>query len=141
VVHLPVGATCQVKLQIPTQRRNVPVSPKDLVTTFRALNLRGKTSQQLARISCRQEFIRAMELEQKKTEYVHLTQCRYSSILPWNQCHGVPVPGQLDLYIQADGVRLDWRYSRKARCPCDFTNKGTLHGLLVHFHFILQEQC
>jgi hypothetical protein len=120
LVHL--GANCQVKLQIPAQRRNTPVNPKDPVTAYRAYNLDGKTAQQLASMSRRRELIRAIELMQK-TENVHLTQCRCGSRLPWNQCHGAPVPGQSDFYILCDDGRLDWRYSPKARCPCNLTNK------------------
>jgi hypothetical protein len=122
LVHL--GANCQVKLQIPAQRRNAPVNPNDhLVTTFRTLNLGGKTAQQLASMSPRRrELIRAIELMQK-TENVHLTQCRCGSRLPWNQCHGAPMPGQSDFYIEDGKGRLYWRYSPKAECPCELTNK------------------
>jgi hypothetical protein len=117
-----LGANCQVKLQIPAQRRNTPVNPKDSVTAFRMLKLGGKTAQQLASMSRRQELIRAIELMQK-AENVHLTQCRCGSRLPWNQCHGAPVPGQSDLNIQADNGRWRWRYFPKAMCPCKLTKK------------------
>jgi hypothetical protein len=73
-------------------------------------------------MSRRQELIRAIELMQKP-ENVHLTQCRCGSRLPWNQCHGAPVPGQSDVYIEGDNRRLHWRYSPKAACPCKLTNK------------------
>jgi hypothetical protein len=63
LVHL--GANCQVKLQIPAQRRNAPVNPEDPVTVFRTLKLGGKTAQQLANMSRRRELIRAIELMQK----------------------------------------------------------------------------
>jgi hypothetical protein len=117
-----LGANCQVKLQIPAQTLNAPVNPDDPVAAYQALNLGGKTAQQLASISNRRELIRAIELMQKP-ENVHLTQCRCGSRLPWNQCHGAPVPGQSDLYIQADDGSLQWRYSPKAACPCNLTNK------------------
>jgi hypothetical protein len=117
-----LGADCQVKLQLPTQRPNAPLNPDDPVVKFRAFELDGKTVQQLAGISRRPELIRAIELMQK-TENVHLTQCRCGSRLPWSQCHGAPVPGQSDLYTQANKGRLRWRYSPKATCPCTLTNK------------------
>jgi hypothetical protein len=118
-----LGANCQVKLQIPTQRRNAPVNPSDPVTIFRNLNLGGKTVQELAIMSRQRELIRAIEVMQK-TENIHLTQCRCGSRLPWNQCHGVPVPGQSNLYVQPeDNGLLNWRYSPKATCPCKLTNK------------------
>jgi hypothetical protein len=117
-----LGANCQVKLQIPAQRRNTPVNPKDPVTAYRILNFSGKTAQELACISGRRELIRAIELMQKP-ENVHLTQCRCGSRLPWNQCHGAPVPGQSDLYIEGDNGCLQWRYSPKGRCPCNLTNE------------------
>jgi hypothetical protein len=120
LVHL--GADCQVKLQIPAQRRNAPVNPHNLNPTFRALNFDGKTAQELASISCRRELIRAIELMQN-SENVHLTQCRCGSRLPWNQCHGAPVPGQSDLYVEDGDGRLHWRYSPKARCPCNLMDK------------------
>jgi hypothetical protein len=120
LVHL--GANCKAKLRIPAQRRNAPANPKDLVTTFRALDLDGKTAKQLASISGRRELIRDIELMQK-TENVHLTQCRCGSRLPWNQCHGAPVPGQSNLYIEGDNGHLHFRYSPKARCPCKLTKK------------------
>jgi hypothetical protein len=117
-----LGANCQVKLQIPAQRRNTPVNPNDLVAGFRALNFGGKTAQELASISCRRELIHAIELMQKP-ESVHLTQCRCGSRLPFNQCHGAPVPGQSNPYLRADDDgRLYWRVSPKARCPCKLTN-------------------
>ena len=51
LVHL--GADCQVKLQIPAQRRNAPVNlAEDAVTAFRSLNFDGKTGRELAGISC-----------------------------------------------------------------------------------------
>jgi hypothetical protein len=117
LVHL--GANCKVKLQIPAQRRNTPVNPLDRVAAF---IFGGKTAQELASISCHRELIRVIELMQK-TENVHLTQCRCGSRMPWNQCHGAPVPGQSDLYIEGDIGRLNWRYSPKAMCPCKLTNK------------------
>jgi hypothetical protein len=120
LVHL--GADCQVKLQIPAQRRNTPVNRQDRVAAFRTLNFGGKTAQELARLSCRRELICVIELMQK-TESVHLTQCRCGSRLPWNQCHGAPVPGQSNLYVGGDNERLQWRYSPKAMCPCKLTNK------------------
>jgi hypothetical protein len=121
LVHL--GANCQVKLQIPTQRGNAPVNPKDHVTIFRALDLGGKTAQELAIMSRQRELIRAIEVMQQP-ENIHLTQCRCGSRLPWNQCHGAPVPGQSNLYIESDNRLLrDWRYSPKASCPCKLTNK------------------
>jgi hypothetical protein len=33
------------------------------------------------------------------------------------------VPGQSDLYTQAENGRLHWRYSPKATCPCHLTKK------------------
>jgi hypothetical protein len=117
-----LGANCQVKLQIPAQRRNTPVNSQHFVAFFRVLHFGGKTAQELASLSCQRELIRAIELMQKP-ENVHLTQCRCGSRLPWNQCHGAPGPGQSDLYIEGDDGRLDWRYSPKARCPCKLTNK------------------
>jgi hypothetical protein len=121
LVHL--GANCQVKLQIPAaQRRNTPDNSIDYVAAFRTLNLHGKTAQELARISGRRDLIRAIELMQKP-ESVDLTQCRCGSRLPWNQCHGAPIPGQSNLYIEGDGGRLCWRFSPKAMCPCKLTNK------------------
>jgi hypothetical protein len=120
LVHL--GANCKVKLQIPAQRRNAPMNPNDPVNAYRALNLGGKTVQQLASMSRRRDLIRAIELMQK-TENVHLTQCRCGSRLPWNQCHGAPIPGQSNLNTKADNGRLCWRYSPKAMCPCELTNK------------------
>jgi hypothetical protein len=120
LVHL--GANCQVKLQLPAQTRNTPVNPNDQVAIYRSLNLGGKTAQQLASMSRRRDLIRVIELMQK-TENVHLTQCRCGSRLPWNQCHGAPVPGQSDLYIEPDNERWRWRYSPKAPCPCKLTNK------------------
>jgi hypothetical protein len=56
-------------------------------------------------------------------ESIDLTQCRCGSRMPWNQCHGAPVPGQSNLYIEGDHGRLQWRYSPKAWCPCKLTNK------------------
>jgi hypothetical protein len=121
LVHL--GANCQVKLQIPAQRRDVPVNPFDPVTGYRAHNFGGKTVQELASISCHRELIRAIELMQT-SESIDLTQCRCGSRMPWNQCHGAPVPGQSKLCIlDDDNGRLDWRYSPKAMCPCKLTNK------------------
>jgi hypothetical protein len=120
LVHL--GANCQVKLQIPARTRNDAVDPRGRVNAYRDFNLGGKTSQQLASMSRRPELICAIELMQK-TENIHLTQCRCGSRLPWNQCHGGPVPGQSDLYIQDDNGRRRWRYSPKAMCPCKLTNK------------------
>jgi hypothetical protein len=117
-----LGANCQVKLQIPAQRRNAPVDPNDPVTVFRFLKLGGKTAQELAGMSGRQELIRSIELMQKP-ENVHLTQCRCGSGLPWNQCHGAPVPGQSDVNIKAGNGRWRWRYSPTARCPCNLTKK------------------
>jgi hypothetical protein len=117
-----LGANCQVKLEIPAQTLNAPVNPNNPVAAFQALNLGGKTAQQLASISRRRELIRAIELMQK-TENVHLTQCRCGSRLPWNQCHGAPIPGQSDLYIERDNGRRRWRYSPKATCLCKLTNK------------------
>jgi hypothetical protein len=120
-----LGASCQVKLQIPAaQRRNPPVNPKDLVAEFRRHNFGGKTAQELARISGRRDLIFAIELMQK-TESVHLiiTQCRCGSRLPWTQCHGAPVPGQSDLYIEGDDGRRLWRFSPKAKCFCKVTNE------------------
>jgi hypothetical protein len=119
LVHL--GANCQVKLKIPVQRRNAPVNPDDPTHTFRMLKLGGKTAQQLASMSRRRDLIRAMELMQKP-ENVHLTQCRCGSRLPWNQCHGAPVPGQSDLKVEHD-KRWRWRFSPKASCPCKLTKK------------------
>jgi hypothetical protein len=112
LVHL--GANCQVKLQIPAQRRNAPLIPNDPGSTYRALNFGGKTAQELAGLARRQESIRAIEL-MRKTENVHLTQCRCGCRLPWNQCHGA--------YIEHDNGRLCWRYSPKAMCPCKLKNK------------------
>jgi hypothetical protein len=121
LVHL--GANCQVRLQIPTQRRNATRSLYDPVTIFRALNLGGMTAQEMAIMSHQRELIRAIELMQKP-ENSHLTQCRCGSRLPWNQCHGAPVPGQSGLCIVArDNQLLHWRYSPKASCPCELTNK------------------
>jgi hypothetical protein len=117
-----LGANCQVKLQIPAaQRRNTPVHLADVNANFRALNFGGKTAQELANISCRRDLIRAIELMQKP-ENIHLTQCRCGSRLPWNQCHGAPIPGQSNLYIEGE-PRLRWRLSPKATCPCKLTNK------------------
>jgi hypothetical protein len=59
----------------------------------------------------------------QKKESVDLTQCRCGSRLPWNQCHGAPVPGQSHLYTQADNGRLRWRNVPKATCPCQLTKK------------------
>jgi hypothetical protein len=120
MVHL--GANCSVKLQIPAQRPNPLVNPKDLVTAYQYLNFGGKTARELASISRRRELIHAIELMQKP-ENVHLTQCRCGSRLPWNQCHGAPIPGQSNLYIRADSWPVFWRYSPKAACPCKLTNK------------------
>jgi hypothetical protein len=120
LVHL--GADCQVKLQIPAQRRNASVNPNGLVNVYRSLNFDGKTARELASMSRRRELIRAIELMQKP-ENVHLAQCRSGSRLPWNQCHGAPVTGQSNLYIRGDDGRMHWRYSPKARCPCYLTNK------------------
>jgi hypothetical protein len=120
LVHL--GANCQVKLQIPAQRPDAPVNQEDPVDTFRIYNFDGKTAQELAHISGRRELIRAIELMQK-TENVHLTQCRCGSRLPWDQCHGAPIPGQSDLRIKNDNGRMRWRYSPKALCPCYLTNE------------------
>jgi hypothetical protein len=117
-----LGANCQVKLQIPSQTPNAPVNPDDPVTTYQALNFGGKTAQELANMSRRRELIRAIEVMQKP-ENVHLTQCRCGSRLPWNQCHGAPVPGQSKLYIENDDGSLKWRYSPKAMCPCFLTEK------------------
>jgi hypothetical protein len=117
-----LGANCQVKLQIPTQRGNAPVNPKDHVTYFRALDLGGKTAQELAIMSHQQELIRAIEVMQQP-ENIHLTQCRCGSRLPWNQCHGAPAPGQSDSYTESDDGHLHWRYSPKASCPCNLANK------------------
>jgi hypothetical protein len=93
-----LGADCQVKLQIPAQRRDTPVNPEDLVAVYRALNFGGKTAQELAIMSRQQALIRAIELMQKK-ENIHLTQCRCGSRLPWSQCHGASVPGQSNTHI------------------------------------------
>jgi hypothetical protein len=120
LVHL--GANCQVKLQIPAQSRNASVHPKDPVDAFRLLDFGGKTAQELAGISRRQELIRDIELMQKE-ENLHLTQCRCGSRLPWYQCHGAPIPGQSNLCIRADDGILRWRLSPKAACPCKLTNK------------------
>jgi hypothetical protein len=120
LVHL--GADCQVKLQIPAQSRDTPVNPKDPVNAYRSLEFGGKTAQELAGISGLRELICAIELVQK-AESVQLTQCRCGSRLPWNQCHGAPVPGQSNLYIEGDDGRLQWRSSPKARCACKLTNK------------------
>jgi hypothetical protein len=116
-----LGANCQVKLEIPAQRRNTPFNPDDLVTTYRALNFGGKTAQELASMSRQRELIRAIEL-MHKPENVHLTQCRCGSRLPWNQCHGAPVPGQSNLFYEGGNGRLRWRFSPKAACPCKLTN-------------------
>jgi hypothetical protein len=120
-----LGADCQIKLQIPAQRRDVAVNPLDPVIAYRELNFSGKTVQELASISDRRELIRAVELMQT-SESIDLTQCRCGSRLPWNQCHGAPVPGQSNLYIQDtfNNGRLAWRYSPKAMCPCNLTNKA-----------------
>jgi hypothetical protein len=117
-----LGANCQVKLQIPAQSRNASVHPEDPVVAFRMLKFDGKTAQELAGISRQQELIRAIELMQKP-ENVHLTQCRCGSRLPWNQCHGAPIPGQSNFCIRADEGHPMWRHSPKARCPCHLTNK------------------
>jgi hypothetical protein len=117
-----LGANCQVKLKVPTQIRNAPVKPNDPVAGFRNFELDGMTAQELAIMSRRPELIRAIEIMQK-AESIHLTQCRCGSRLPWNQCHGAPVPGQSNLYIEPDNRRLCWRYSPKALCPCKVTNK------------------
>jgi hypothetical protein len=120
-----LGANCQVKLQLPAQRRNAPVNTDDSVNpvaSFRAFELDGMTAQQLANKSRRRELILAMEVMQKR-ESVDLTQCRCGSRLPWNQCHGAPVPGQSCLYTKAENGRLRWRYSPKATCPCQLTKK------------------
>jgi hypothetical protein len=120
LVHL--GANCQVKLQIPTQRGNPTIGLNDPVTIFRSLNLGGKTAQEMATMSHQRELIRAIEVMQR-TENLNLTQCRCGSRLPWNQCHGAPVPGQSDLYIECNSGLLRWRLSPKASCPCKLTDK------------------
>jgi hypothetical protein len=111
-------------ISVPTVKSNPrsPLNPSDPVSSYQALNFGGKTAQQLASISRQRELIRAVELMQN-SENVHLTQCRCGSRLPWNQCHGAPVPGQSDLYIGRDNERRRWRYSPKAMCPCYLTNK------------------
>jgi hypothetical protein len=81
LVHL--GANCEAKLQIPTQRPNAPFNQHDPVTIFRALDLGGKTAQEMAIMSHQRELIRAIKV-MTKTENVHLTQCRCGSRLPWN---------------------------------------------------------
>jgi hypothetical protein len=117
-----LGANCQVKLQIPARRPQTPVTQPDLNAKFRALNFDGKTVQELASISCRRDLIRAIEIMQNP-ENVLLTQCRCGSRLPCNQCHGAPVPGQSNIYILDGSGRPAWRYSPKATCPCNLTNK------------------
>jgi hypothetical protein len=77
LVHL--GANCQVQAQILALSRNTPVSRNDPITAFRILNLGGKTAQQLVSMSRWRELINAIELMQKKTKNVHLTQCRCGS--------------------------------------------------------------
>jgi hypothetical protein len=141
-----LGANCQVKLQIPAENPNSPVHDHDPVKAFRISELDGMTAQELAIKSRQPELIRAMEVMQKM-ENIHLTQCRCGSRLPWNQCHGAPVPGQSNLYIEADNGPLCWRYSPKALCPCKVTNnehykccwftstpnyKNDTNGALVH---------
>jgi hypothetical protein len=75
LVHL--GADCQVKLQIPAQRRK-RVGQHRFVGVYQIHNFGGKTAQELASTSRRRELIRAIEIMQK-TENVHLTQCRCGS--------------------------------------------------------------
>jgi hypothetical protein len=119
-----LGANCQVKLKVPAQRPNAPVIPNDFVTSFRTFELDGMTAQELAIMSRQQELILAMEVMQK-AESIHLTQCRCGSRLPWNQCHGAPVPGQSNLNVRPTRCngRLCWRYSPKARCICAVASK------------------
>jgi hypothetical protein len=77
-----------------------------------------RSAQELAIMSHERELIRATELMQNP-ENGHLTEDRCAPRLLWNQCHGAPVPGQSDIYIECDSGHLRWRYSRKQCVPAN----------------------
>ena len=121
ILLVRLGADCQKKLNFPCNNRRRPPCPsQDLgaLTVYRQLGLNGKTAQQMAQLSKKEDLIKVMAEFENKEKKIAATICRCGSRLPWRQCHVGKRIGESPIFMEEKG-KLLWRYSPLAPCFCD----------------------
>jgi hypothetical protein len=121
ILLVQLGADCQKKFNFPgNHRRQPPHSSQDFqaLSVYRQLGLNGKTAQQIAKLSKKEDLIKVMAEFENKEKKMAATICRCGSRLPWRQCHVGKRFGESPIFMEEKG-KLMWRYSPIAPCFCN----------------------
>jgi hypothetical protein len=121
ILLVQMGADCQKRLNFPGNNRRRPPYPSQYMGweyMFRQSGLNGKTAQQMAQLSKKEDLIKAMAKFENKENKIAANICRCGSRLPWRQCHVGKRIGESPSFVESKG-KLLWRYSPLAPCFCD----------------------
>jgi hypothetical protein len=116
ILLVQLGADCQKKLNFPGNDRRPGMGM--IESMYRRLGLNGKTVQQMAQLSKKDDLIKIMAEFENKEKKIAATICRCGSRLPWRQCHVGKRIGESPIFMEEKG-KLLWRYSPLAPCFCD----------------------
>lgn len=115
VLLVQLGANIETKLIIP------PDSQGQFSNKWRSLGLHGKSVEQIAYLSGKQELIETMQNFKDRKAAINDYFCRCGSRLPWMKCHATLLIPK-NTFIHESGDKMLFLWSPLARCPCNKSN-------------------